>query len=223
MNDHRMHHSRTIGNETTSHHHGIGRKRIKGIVFDCFGTLVEVTDPRGVHRTVRRIVGGRLRPSPMVVDVPIVEMVARAAPDATVADLDALRVDIAAEVASIRPIRGAMDAYRAFSDVGFDIVLASNLACDYAEPLWDMLDAEFRCFSFIHERVKPDPRFFGDVLNHFAWNPDQILMVGDSYASDHLGAIGVGMNSVLISNRQYNDVETISHISLLPQWFASRW
>lgn len=214
-----MHHPRE--NDDMTNAIRISREQIKGIAFDCFGTLVEVTDPRGVHRTIRRIVGGRMNPSPMTTCSPIVELVAKAAPHASAADLTILAADIAAEVASIRPIAGAMDAYKAFA--GFDIVLASNLALDYAEPLWDMFDAEFRCFSYILESQKPQRTFFNDVHKHFAWPTDQLLMVGDAYRSDHLGASAIGMNTVLISKEPYPDVDTITNISILPAWFGSRW
>lgn len=199
----------------------ITRSRIKGIAFDCFGTLVHVTEPRGVHRTIARLVGGRLEPSPMTTGMTIVECVAAAAPRTSRAELDALAADVATEVASIRPMPGAMEAYSAFS--GFDVMLASNLSCEYAGPTWDMFDAEFVCFSFLAEAAKPSASFFRHLLMHYAWDAGQLLMVGDSYASDHLGASALGMNTVLVSSSPRRDVETIPDIGSLPAWFGRRW
>lgn len=200
---------------------GIRRTRIKGIAFDCYGTLVHVTEPRGVHRTVARLVGGRLDPSPMVMEMPLVERVAAAAPLTSKSDLDALARDIAVEVASVRPLPGAMETWRTFR--GFDAMLASNLSCEYAEPVLDIFDPEFVCFSFIVERAKPDAGFFDHLIDHYAWEPHQLLMVGDSYRSDHLGASAAGMNTVLISPTPRDGVETIPDIGSMPEWFGSRW
>ncbi len=200
---------------------GIRRDRIRGIAFDCFGTLVHVTDPRGVHRTVARLVGGRLDPSPMAFEAPLVERVAASAPHTSRAELDALASDIAAEVASIRPLPGALETWRTFR--GFDPMLASNLSCEYAKPVWDMFEPEFVCFSFILEAVKPSSEFFEEVLKYHACEPHELLMVGDSYASDHLGASAVGMNTVLISPTPRLGIETIPDIGSMPAWFRQRW
>jgi FMN phosphatase YigB (HAD superfamily) len=199
------------------------RGRIQGVAFDCFGTLVEVTEPRDVHRTISRIVGGRMDPSPMVRDWKIVDIVRRAAPHASTDDLDRLQADIDAEIASIRFIAGAMETYETFSRSGFDIILASNLASDYAEPLWDMLDTEFRCLSCVMETVKPEPPFFHDLINHFCWPIEELLMVGDSYRSDYLGAKAAGMQAVLIGATDVPGVEAVPDISALPEWFETRW
>lgn len=46
--------------------------------------------------------------------------------------------------------------------------------------------------------VKPDPKFFQTLLEEIRLPADEVLMVGDSYASDMVGAMSVGMRTCFI-------------------------
>ena len=65
---------------------------------------------------------------------------------------------------------------------------------------------------FISEEVgaiKPDRQFFDQMLHTIPYPPDEILMVGDSYASDMVGAKGAGIKTCHFNRRgeEHDDVD----------------
>lgn len=186
--------------------------RIDAVVLDCYGTLVHVTEPRGVSRRIAHLVGGRMSPSPMTTDRPLMDMVHEAAPDATPADMDRLREDLAIEVASVRMLPGARDAIDRLRTAGHLVCIASNLAQDYAAPLRLVAD-DHRFLSFEMGLAKPDPRFFETVVSTIGIAPSRTVMIGDSLRSDVGGARGVGMTPILLSDVLREDVETAPDVA----------
>ena len=50
---------------------------------------------------------------------------------------------------------------------------------------------------------KPNPTFFGLASNTFGCNPDELLMVGDDLINDIVGAMQMGMHTVLVQTGKY--------------------
>lgn len=71
---------------------------------------------------------------------------------------------------------------------------------------------------------KPHPEIFNYALNHLKVGPEQVVMVGDSYESDVLGAQGVGIPAILVDRwgvPAEADCPVIQNLSELPDLLAS--
>jgi HAD superfamily hydrolase (TIGR01509 family) len=182
------------------------------VVLDCYGTLVEVTEPKDVPRRIAALVGRRMDPSPMTTDRPLIDMVREAAPHASRNEIMQLRADLRTEIDSVRPLPGAQAAVDRLRAAGHLVCLASNLARDYAPPVMRIMGADYRFLSFEMGLAKPDPRFFAEVLRKLRTEPSRTVMVGDSMRSDVLGAQAAGMRTVLVSRTGRDGVTTAPDI-----------
>ena len=83
----------------------------------------------------------------------------------------------------------------------FTIFLISNLASPYKEPVFiNGLDTFFdeMIFSSDYGYVKPNQEIFKEVEIITKNNPNEILMIGDSFKSDIVGANTMGWNYLQI-------------------------
>lgn len=67
--------------------------------------------------------------------------------------------------------------------------------------------------SVSHGRPKPHPSIFMSALEGIGCAPHETLFVGDSYAADYQGAIGVGMPALLIAPNDHADAPNADIIS----------
>lgn len=172
---------------------------IKAVAFDAFGTLVEIGDKRRPFEAILRLSTVPSVPSPMVgaVDLAAFAHACGVAPDARHAS------DLAAELASITPYPEARAVLIELRRRGMQIAVASNLALPYAKPirdhLGDLLDIE--CLSFEVGHVKPDPGFYDALCRQLNLAPAEVLMVGDTWRCDYLGATAAGLQALHLDRR----------------------
>ena len=57
---------------------------------------------------------------------------------------------------------------------------------------------------------KPAPAFFGHVLGEASTRPDQAVMVGDDIESDIGGALGAGLDGVLVRTGKYREAAVLA-------------
>ncbi|WP_106792736.1 HAD family hydrolase [Aquimarina sp. Aq78] len=84
----------------------------------------------------------------------------------------------------------------------FRIFLISNLASPYKEPVfYNNLDQYFEkmVFSCDHGFLKPDKEIFEEIEKLTSHKPNEILMVGDSFKSDIVGAKNMEWNYLRIN------------------------
>ncbi|NHZ91397.1 HAD-IA family hydrolase [Massilia sp. CCM 8733] len=172
---------------------------IKAVAFDAFGTLVEIGDKRRPFEAILRLARSAPARSPMVGAVGLAEL-ARAcdvAPDPRHAS------DLAAELASIAPYPEARPVLIALRKRGLRIAVASNLALPYAQPLRDQLGdlVDTACLSFEVGHVKPDPAFYRALCRQLNLAPAEVLMVGDTWRCDYLGASAAGLQALHLDRR----------------------
>ena len=113
------------------------------------------------------------------------------------AELRALETDLTAELASVRPIPGALGTLRALRRRGYRLAVASNLALPYAEPLRRLVGGlvDVECLSFEIGVFKPSESFYAQLCSRLACEPSEVLMVGDSLRNDRDGAVAAGLNA----------------------------
>jgi putative hydrolase of the HAD superfamily len=98
---------------------------------------------------------------------------------------------------SLRPVDGAIETVRALEDAGVRQVVVSDIDAPEAENMLETFGIR-ECFDHVttSEAVgytKPDERMFRDALAAVDADPGRILMVGDRYTHDVVGAADLGI------------------------------
>lgn len=188
----------------------IDKNAIKAIVFDVFGTLVEICDKRAPFRHLIQM-GTRQGRKPSKADFSMImsrPMGLRQAADMlgielTRADYEHLQRDLNAEVSSIRPFTDTLPTLNLLRNRGFKLGLCSNLALDYAATIRYLLPIEFNAYvwSFETETIKPEPAIYARTCQQLCCAPCDVLMVGDTQKADVEGPREFGMQALLLDRR----------------------
>lgn len=184
---------------------------VKAVLFDAYGTLVEIRDKRAPFRQLLRIgeqQGRLVRPqdaatlmsSPLGLRDAAQLLGIRLAKD----ELARLESDLQAEIASIRLFDDAAPALRTLQERGFRIGLCSNLAAEYAGPVTALLPVGLDAciWSFEAGAIKPNQAIYRQACQALGFAPANILMVGDTLAADVDGPRQYGMQSILLDRLQ---------------------
>jgi HAD superfamily hydrolase (TIGR01549 family) len=164
----------------------------RAVAFDAFGTLVHIGRKR--HPFERLIRQARNRPftllSPMVQPIGLADYAAALGlphPTTELAMLDE-------ELTTIALYPDTLDALRRVRDQGVKVAVASNLAQPYAAPLKDLLGdlVDVWHFSFDAGAIKPERTFYAGLTAKLDCEPAELLMVGDTWAADIVGAVDAG-------------------------------
>lgn len=109
--------------------------------------------------------------------------------------------DLNAELESVKPYSDVEKVLKELSET-YTLCLISNLASPYKSPVYTLgLDVYFNhlVFSCDCGFIKPDINLFNSLETQLDVDKHQILMIGDSYQADILGAQQAGWSSVQLS------------------------
>lgn len=189
----------------------IDSSAVKAILFDVYGTLVEIRDKRAPFRQLIQI-GVRQGRKPSPDDAALImgrPLGLREAADLlgirlTDADRERLESDLRAELASIAPFADTLHALLELKRRGFKLGLCSNLASDYAAPVVAALPfaLDAHAWSFEAAAVKPAPGIYAYACRQLDCAPSEVLMVGDTLEADVRGPRAYGMQALLLDRRQ---------------------
>lgn len=131
------------------------------------------------------------------VNARLVEHMGLAAEDAELDDIHAM---FEREVV-YRPYPEAVRALKAVRAAGYRTGVISNFTHRLPQVLEglglaDLLDTV--TYSFEAGAEKPHPKIFRTALARAGASPEHVLMVGDSYDADYLGARQAGLHAVLL-------------------------
>lgn len=107
------------------------------------------------------------------------------------------------------------EVFNALKAQGYKVGVISNINKIYGNTLLKQLPFEPDCVSFpyLSGAVKPEPEAFAFACRKLGLEPAEILMVGDSYNNDYIGAREFGMNALYLDTRGYNKtIEAITNI-----------
>lgn len=172
---------------------------VKAIAFDCFGTLVEVTAPSHVYRSLveRLPVQSQHSAQLAVMSTPwsLSESVGQMRLGINSFELAELERRLTVELGSIACFQETRVVLAALRARGYHIALCSNLALPYAAPvealIGDLLDV--RTWSFAVGSTKPDARIYTALCAGLSLLPSEVLMVGDSFRCDVAGPRASGL------------------------------
>lgn len=184
---------------------------VKVILFDVYGTLVEIRDKRAPFRQLIQI-GARQGRTPSADDalsimgqaVGLLEAAERMGIRLTHAQRIQLQSDLHAETASIAPFADTLPALQELKNRGFKLGVCSNLALDYAAPVMAMLPFAFDAYiwSFDAAAIKPAPAIYARACQQLGCAAGQVLMVGDTVDADVEGPRAFGMQAILLDRKQ---------------------
>ena len=198
---------------------------VKVILFDVYGTLVEIYDKRAPFRQLIQI-GARQGRKPRADDARILmgqPVQLQEAADLlgirlTDADRGRLEIDLSAEVTSIAPFADTLAALHYLKNRGLKMGLCSNLAFDYAEPIVSILRFTLDAYvwSFDTAAIKPDAIIYARACQQLDCAPGDVLMVGDTFEADVEGPRAFGMQALLIDRKQrYRAEDSLPSLSAL--------
>jgi HAD superfamily hydrolase (TIGR01549 family) len=173
--------------------------RPQAIAFDCYDTLLTITNRRGPYQQLAALAGGRLDPSPMTLPMSLRDVVERNMPriELRAGILEKLEADLLNELASVQPLPGAIEALQHLRDLGYRLAVASNLALPYSEPLKNWLGSlvDVQILSFEVGSAKPSALFYEETCKRLAVEPSEVLMVGNSLKNDVVAAEAAGLQA----------------------------
>ncbi len=177
--------------------------KIKAVVFDLYGTLVEIRNKTHVyHRLIEKSANaeelGHLVLTKMISFAQLAQMIS---PDRKI-DFRAYQLDLLKELGSVVPYPETFDVLERLRG-RFPLGLISNVAMPYVKAFSDLgldrfmnrLDCSFSCECGMK---KPEKQIYQVTAQIMRVAPQEILMVGDSIECDVLGPRTAEMNSVLL-------------------------
>lgn len=175
---------------------------IEAIVFDAFGTLVEIEDKRRPFQAlVANEPSNALLQRAMKYPIGLRELSQQLSSPVSEERLDELEADLSAELKSVR-LRPGMDlAWQAVQRAGLPIAICSNLAEPYEAPLRERLAGkpDVSVLSFQTRLMKPQPEIYHLVCNRLGLEPRQVMFIGDSMQADVAGPNAIGAFSMPIA------------------------
>ena len=125
----------------------------------------------------------------------------------TVDSISEIEKIITKEVDNAQMFKDVFPAIKQLKQKKVRVCIISNLANPYKKPVYtlglnDVVDELI--FSCEQGCKKPEKQIFHLACNRMNIEPCQGLMVGDSLTSDYVGAIGSGMNALLLNRNAHN-------------------
>ncbi|MFN7940046.1 MAG: HAD family hydrolase [Thermoanaerobaculia bacterium] len=185
----------------------------RAVVFDLYGTLIELADPVFQQQLPRLEAISRRAWVEMQRDLLLVRPFADSAAfvaailercgDHDAAHLAEALALLEREVASARAIEGARTVLPFLRRRGLRLALITNSASPYRRPLDDLGLAEnFAAITFSCDAGarKPEPRLYLETLDRLGVPPAAALMVGDSPANDVRAPEALGIRGLLVGS-----------------------
>lgn len=197
-------------------------KGFKAVVFDVFGTLVRISEPRRPYRKLVQMLAaaGRM-PLPtdgaliMGSELDLARAAVLLAGSLPPPDVSELELELKAEMASIVLYPEVREVLLALREQGYKIGLCSNLALPYGPPVLDLLpfEPDFSAWSYRAGAVKPEEGIYRYLCEGLQCLPAEVLMVGDTLEADRAGPRRYGIAGYhLLRGQQTGDSETLSSL-----------
>jgi putative hydrolase of the HAD superfamily len=203
---------------------GMRREKIKAVIFDLYGTLVDTFSISSHEEVLRKMAA--------VVGAPPAEFIRIwfdnydwraigkiASLEDNIRDiLNKLNLPIdedkLKEIAQIRyeftrhslkPWPYTVEVLRKLKELGYKVALISDCSAE-TPAVWEttvmsgLIDASF--FSCVVGMKKPDPRIYLQAAQKLGVEPEECLYVGDGSSQELMGARNVGMHPVLIMTQK---------------------
>ncbi|MEM6299581.1 MAG: HAD family hydrolase [Bacteroidota bacterium] len=177
------------------------------MVFDLYNTLIEIKEPNhfflSLYKKSKDGFGLPVSSYLRLVMTSEVEKLSGTLPSDFFDLYDEHLDDLTSELNSVVVYTEVVDVLEDLKS-DFRIFLISNLASPYKQPVYAYnLDKYFErmIFSCDYGFMKPDEKLFSEVEQVIHHAPNKILMVGDSFKSDIIGARNMQWNYLMINRK----------------------
>lgn len=180
----------------------------KAVIFDCFGTLMEIRDKKMPYKYLRdelyknNIVVNNFAKLVMEnsLEIEDIEKISKF----TFSNEQKLKFKqmLEKELRSIYVFKDVNQYLKELKEKKIKTILCSNLALPYgksAKSLTLPLDKYILSYEVGH--IKPNKEIFQLCLNQYSLKKEEVIYVGDSIKDDYNGAIEFGMKVFLIKRK----------------------
>ena len=193
---------------------------IKAVIFDLFGTLVDISESSQPFRELTRklnIDKERAFHLAMTTNSPTLQHFAIQLGVDPPDEIEALQAKLDQKVQSVRLFDDTLSALQDVKSSGLKTALISNLASPYKPPFFELgLDQliDEVVFSCDCGYAKPQEEIYRLSLQQLDLSPDQAVMVGDSYDCDVVGPEAIGIKALHLVRNEFKST-AINSISTL--------
>ncbi|MCY1160532.1 HAD hydrolase, REG-2-like, family IA [compost metagenome] len=190
----------------------------KVIVFDAFGTLVQIGQRKSPYRKLMKWLkdDGRkpsLKDANIIMsnDVDIEQLAKIFGKEIPVPLLQEIEQDIDFELNTIELYKDTIPTLRKLKSLGFQLALCSNLAKPYGEKLTAILPSSFDAVFLSYEigAIKPERHIYEAILKQFSCQMSEVLFIGDHPSLDVEVPISLGMSARLIERNKKQNLSNV--------------
>lgn len=183
---------------------------IKAVVFDVYGTVVEIRDRRRPYARLLQLLAesGRVPSTDdaarlMSTPCGLAEVVRLLDAELPVSKLAPLEMELLAELASVTLYPDTVETLTALKSAGLKMGLCSNLAAPYAIPVLKLLPFALDAYAWSFEigALKPNAVIYREVCHRLACAPHEVMFIGDTLEADYLGPRAIGMQSLHLARQ----------------------
>ena len=190
----------------------------KVIVFDAFGTLVQIGQRKSPYRKLMKWLkdDGRkpsLKDASIIMsnDVDIEQLAKFFGKEIPIQLLQEIEEDLDFEINTIELYKDTIPTLRKLKSLGFKLALCSNLAKPYGEKLKVIFPSSFDAVFLSYEVgvIKPERHIYEAILKQFSCQMSDVLFVGDHPILDVEVPISLGMSARLIERSKKQNLSNV--------------
>lgn len=191
--------------------------KIRAVLFDVYGTLVELPRPSAPYRQLIR--KARINPKfgareVMCRSINLAEAVELFDVQMPKAELATLEQHLHEELAGARLYPEVRTVLATLRKRRYRIGLCSNLAQPYVAPVVRLIGSavDSATWSCVAGAMKPSPLMYSLAAKSLKVDLESILMVGDSYIADVAGPREAGCRALHLGRTGGGDITTLSEL-----------
>jgi HAD superfamily hydrolase (TIGR01549 family) len=185
----------------------------KAVVFDAYGTIVKRTQKLSVWHDLKKKAGvADYKYNPLTNNMTFDECAGFLG--VTLSDTNLLE-NLELEVNSIKAFPEVMEVMQILKNRGKKIVICSNLAQPYAQPITDIFGemVDHYVWSFEVGHVKPEAQIYEKVEELLGMSGKDIHMVGDTFECDFEGPRNRGWTASFLDRKGTSKHYSISRLN----------
>lgn len=188
-------------------------RKIKGVIFDAFGTLLQIQQATHPFRQLLKlgIIQGR---KPQANDIRVLMTtnlnLKAAARHLGIAlqphQIKLIHDALSAEIQSIEPYQDGLEAIRLLRESGVKVAVCSNLAKPYGSVVEVLLpDLDGYGLSFEVGAMKPEKAIYEATVDQMSLHLEDCVMIGDSQRCDRDGPAAFGIKGFYLGRDGQGD------------------
>ncbi|PBK49099.1 HAD family hydrolase [Pseudomonas syringae pv. actinidiae] len=192
-------------------------RKIKGVIFDAFGTLLQIQQATHPFRQLLKlgIIQGRKTQANDIRVLMTTNLNLKAAARHLGIALQPHQIKeihdaLSAEIQSIEPYQDGLEAIRLLRESGVKVAVCSNLAKPYGSAVEVLLpDLDGYGLSFEVGAMKPEKAIYEATVDQMSLHLEDCVMIGDSQRCDRDGPTAFGIKGFYLGRDGQGDFEDL--------------